>query len=131
MKHVDTRSAKSKYLEVSELGTRFNLSFSSQLEFGNKIIALDGRKKCLLVLETGTDTITPETLAAFQDHGHPESHLEDDIAGATKIFRTLKVANIDINTVTQKLEDEGIEKFNIAYDDIIGAIKKKQTGQIA
>ena len=77
------------------------------------------------------NTITPETLAAFQDHGHPESHLEDDIAGATKIFRTLKVANIDINTVTQNLEDEGIEKFNIAYDDIIGAIKKKQTGHIA
>ena len=59
MKHVDTRSAKSKYLEVSELGTRFNLTFSSQLEFGNKIIALDGRKKCLLVLETGTDAGLP------------------------------------------------------------------------
>lgn len=77
------------------------------------------------------NTITPETLIAFQDHGQPESHLEDDIGGATRILQTLKVANIDIDTVTQKLEDEGIEKFNMAYDNIIAAIKKKQTEQIA
>ena len=51
MKYADARFDKRKYLEVSELGTRFNLSFSSQLAFGNKIIALDGRRKCLLVLE--------------------------------------------------------------------------------
>jgi hypothetical protein len=59
MKNVDARFAKSKYLKVSELGTRFNLSFSSQLEFGNKIIALDGIKKCLLVLETGKELNQP------------------------------------------------------------------------
>jgi hypothetical protein len=33
--------------------------------------------------------------------------------------------------MTQKLEDEGIEKFNIAYDKIIDAIKNKKTEQIA
>ena len=59
MKNVDARFAKSKYLEVSEFGTRFNLSFSSQLKFGNKIIALDGIKKCLLVLETDKEINQP------------------------------------------------------------------------
>ena len=53
MKNVDAGFAKSKYLEVSKLRTRFNLSFYRQLEMGNKMIALDGIKKCLLVLETG------------------------------------------------------------------------------
>jgi hypothetical protein len=52
MKHTESKFAKSKYLQISELGSRFNLSFSSQLVLGNKIIALDGIKKCLLVLET-------------------------------------------------------------------------------
>jgi hypothetical protein len=52
MKNIDTANTKSKYLQVSELGSRFNLSFSGYLELGNKIIALDGVKRSLLVLET-------------------------------------------------------------------------------
>jgi hypothetical protein len=43
---------KSKYLHISELGSKFNLSFSSYLELGNKLIALDGVKRSLLVFET-------------------------------------------------------------------------------
>ena len=59
MKNVNARFPKSKSLEVSELGTRFNLSFSSQLAFSNKIIALDGIKKCLLVLDTDKEPSQP------------------------------------------------------------------------
>ena len=59
MKKVQTRFAKSKYLAVSEFGTRFDLSFSSQLVFGNKIVALDGRKKCLLVLDAVNELSEP------------------------------------------------------------------------
>ena len=52
MQNADAAITKSKYLQVSELGSKFNLSFSSYLVFGNKIIALDGVKKSLLILET-------------------------------------------------------------------------------
>jgi hypothetical protein len=51
---------------------------------------------------------------------------EDGIGGVQ-----LKDLNIDIDAVTQKLEDEGIEKFNIALDEIIAAIKKKKTEQVS
>ena len=77
------------------------------------------------------NTVTPETLAAFYDHGHPESHLVDGIAKATEVLLSLKKANIDIDSVTQRLENEGIEKFNLAYDDITRSIMKKQAGQTA
>jgi hypothetical protein len=59
MKNVDAKFIKSKYVILSELGTRFNLSFSSQLVFGNKIIALDGIKKSVLVLDTGVESKEP------------------------------------------------------------------------
>ena len=59
MKNVQIRSAKSKYLQVSEIGTQHHLSFSSQLALGNTIIALDGIRKCLLVLETNEDSNSP------------------------------------------------------------------------
>ena len=51
MPNVEATIAKSKYLHISELGSKFNLSFSSYLELGSKVIALDGLKKCLLVFE--------------------------------------------------------------------------------
>lgn len=76
------------------------------------------------------NTVTFDTLAAFREHGNPECHLEDDASNAARVLQTLKHANIDIDSVTQKLEDEGIEKFNAAYDEIIAAINEKQTGQI-
>jgi hypothetical protein len=59
MKIVNTAFAKSKYLEVSALGSRYNLSFSSQLVLGDKIIALDGIKKCLLVVNTDDELSEP------------------------------------------------------------------------
>ena len=33
---------------------------------------------------------------------------------------------IDLDAITQKLEDEGIQKFNKAYQKILDAIEKKK-----
>src|SRR5436190_17750959 len=43
------RHAKNKYWQLSELGSRLGLSFSSHMSLGNKMIALDGLKRRLLV----------------------------------------------------------------------------------
>jgi hypothetical protein len=51
MKNEETVFVKSKYLQLNELGCKFNLSFSSQLVLGDKVIALDGIKRKLLVWE--------------------------------------------------------------------------------
>lgn len=71
------------------------------------------------------NTIPIETLEAFNDHGKVESHLEDDPDKATHLLTQLKEKGIDITTITQRLEDEGIEKFNKAYDKLLEAIKSK------
>ena len=47
--------ARSKYVALSEHGSRLNLSFTSHLILGNRIVALDGLRKCLLVLDMGAD----------------------------------------------------------------------------
>jgi transaldolase/transaldolase/glucose-6-phosphate isomerase len=38
----------------------------------------------------------------------------------------LKENGIDIDTITKKLEDEGIEKFDKAYDALMNSIEKKK-----
>ncbi|MFL5745767.1 MAG: hypothetical protein ACJ751_13935 [Niastella sp.] len=52
MSNIETTFSKEKFQQLSELGSKFNLSFSSQMAIGNKLIALDGIKKSLLVLES-------------------------------------------------------------------------------
>lgn len=59
MEKINTRSNKDKYQLLSELGSRFNLSFSSHLVVGKKFVALDGIKKILLVFEENYDLNPP------------------------------------------------------------------------
>jgi len=77
------------------------------------------------------NTITLETLNAFRDHGRSENRLGYYMDKASKVLENLKEGNIDIDAITQRLEDEGIEKFNKAYDEIIEAIKKKKIEETA
>ncbi len=72
------------------------------------------------------NTIPLETLEAFNDHGKAEIHLEDGMDKASQLMAQLKEKGIDINAITQQLEDEGIEKFNKAYDKLLEAIKKRK-----
>ncbi len=76
------------------------------------------------------NTITLETLDAFRDHGRVDIRLEENLSQASGIIRELKDNNIDIDAVTQKLEDEGIEKFSNAYDELLKAIEMKTIKQI-
>jgi transaldolase len=72
------------------------------------------------------NTIPIETLEAFKDHGQPKSRLGHDLDKATVLLKQLKEKKIDINSITQTLEDQGIEKFNEAYDKLIDAIGKQK-----
>ncbi|MFL5788999.1 MAG: transaldolase [Flavisolibacter sp.] len=72
------------------------------------------------------NTITLETLAAFQDHGTAQNSLGDNIDNANETLESLKKASIDLDEITQKLENDGIEKFNVAYQAIMKAIERKK-----
>jgi transaldolase len=73
----------------------------------------------------GKDTVNTlpiETIDAFRDHGNAEETLTQNIDEANKAMEELKEKGIDIDQITQKLEDEGIDKFNQAYEKLIKSI---------
>lgn len=72
------------------------------------------------------NTIPMETLLAFRDHGVAANRLEDDMDIATNILARLKENGINIDAITQQLEDEGIEKFNQPYNKLLKVIKKQR-----
>lgn len=73
------------------------------------------------------NTIPLETLEAFRDHGTLESHLEDNLDHANEVMKMIKENGIDINEITQQLEEEGIEKFNKPYDKLMAAIETQKS----
>ena len=72
------------------------------------------------------NTLPLKTIEAFNDHGRLANLLENDLDKATSILAQLKDNGIDINVITQKLEDEGIEKFNTAYNKLLETIESKK-----
>jgi transaldolase/glucose-6-phosphate isomerase len=70
------------------------------------------------------NTVPMETLNAYRDHGKPEKRLENDIEKSKNLLEQLKEVDIDLDDVTQKLEDEGVEKFNKPYDSLMESLEK-------
>jgi transaldolase len=72
------------------------------------------------------NTVTQETLSALKDHGKAESQLEIALEESNDVLFDIKRSGIDMDAITERLEDEGIDKFNKAYDDLLGSIEKKR-----
>ncbi len=72
------------------------------------------------------NTLPPETLEAYRDHGNPASRLEEGVEHATAVLQRLPELHLDINQVTQQLEDEGIDKFNKPYDSLLKTLEAKR-----
>ncbi|OYQ78848.1 transaldolase [Wohlfahrtiimonas chitiniclastica] len=71
------------------------------------------------------NTMPPATYAAYKDHGTPNVRLEDDLATAEANLRALSAHNIDLESVTQTLEKNGIEQFTAAFNAMMMTINEK------
>ncbi|HEY8783633.1 MAG TPA: transaldolase [Mucilaginibacter sp.] len=77
----------------------------------------------VLIGPSTIDTVPLETIEAFRDHGIAANTLENDLDKATETLERLKKGGIDIDKITQQLEDEGIEKFNKPFEKLLQAIE--------
>ncbi len=72
------------------------------------------------------DTMPPQTIVAFQEHGVAKSTLDADDVGASKeALARLERAGIDMTKVTHDLELEGVRLFAESYDKLIAGTKEK------
>ena len=76
----------------------------------------------------GPDTVNTaplETLDAYRDHGEPKARLEQDVEEARRVLERLPELGIRIDDVTQQLEDEGVEKFNMPFDKLMATLAQR------
>ena len=77
------------------------------------------------------DTMPRETVDAFRDHGTVKDTVEQDLDGARAAIAGLAEIGIAMKTITDKLEDEGVEKFQQSFDALIKGIVDKRAAMMA
>jgi transaldolase / glucose-6-phosphate isomerase len=81
----------------------------------------------------GADTINtmpPETMDAFREHGSVRPSLEENIAAAENVLAMLAQYGISLDEVTTKLTAEGVQLFADSFDGLLGAIANKRAAKL-
>jgi transaldolase len=72
------------------------------------------------------NTLPPATLDAFETHGELRDALGQDTGDAEQDLQTLRTLGIDLDTITGRLEREGIDKFAASYDALLALLEEKR-----
>jgi len=72
------------------------------------------------------NTLPPETLDAFLDHGKARATLGEAMAEAHAAMAELARIGIDMDAVTESLQQDGVRKFAEAFDKLIAALDGKR-----
>ena len=71
------------------------------------------------------NTVPTETLDAYRRQGEPQARLEQDLDESRRVLERLPEIGIHIDEVTQRLEDEGIAKFNTPFDKLMETLAQR------
>jgi transaldolase len=78
-----------------------------------------------LVAPRTVNTMPPETLDAYRDHGKPAVRIQEGVAAAPGQLLELAEGGIDLSAVTRELEDDGVAKFAASYSAVLAGIGAK------
>jgi len=77
------------------------------------------------------DTMPPETVEAFADHGEVRGDtVRESVSKAERLLGKLRDVGVDYDDVVETLEDEGVRKFTDSFDELIDGIRAKR-GELA
>ncbi|HJU80371.1 MAG TPA: transaldolase [Acidimicrobiia bacterium] len=81
-----------------------------------------------LVAPHTINTMPLETMDAFQDHGTPlaQPFGEGDVAQAQADLDRLAEIGIDLDDVSQVLEDQGVDKFAKSWDELLADVEAER-----
>jgi transaldolase/glucose-6-phosphate isomerase len=68
------------------------------------------------------NTMPQETIDAYRDHGQPAARIEEGLEQARRLPGALSALGIELDAITQRLEEEGVEKFNKPFDALQSVI---------
>ena len=84
-----------------------------------------------LIGKDTVNTIPPATFDAFRDHGKLRESLTENIEAAHETMDGLPRVGISIKDVTDKLTKDGVKLFADAFDQLLAAVEKSSSNQVA
>ena len=111
-KKLEAKGAKKQRLLWASTGTK-NPAYSDVL-YIDELIGPDT-----------VNTMPPETIHAFIDHGKVELTLNKGIDEAKAQLKKLKELGIDLNKITDKLLVDGVKSFSDSFESLIGSLREK------
>ncbi len=72
------------------------------------------------------NTVPPETLEAFADHGTARESILDDLDKLDETFAQLAEVGVDLAYITKRLQDDGVESFAQSFKALMEQIEQKR-----
>lgn len=74
------------------------------------------------------NTLPPDTMDAFRDHGRVAgSSVKERLAEAEAALKQLSSLGVDLDAITEKLQQDGVAAFAASFDQLMVALDKKRT----
>jgi transaldolase len=71
------------------------------------------------------NTMPDSTMEAFADHGSVERRVDADMDEADRVWAALAEVGVDMDDVAAKLEREGVNSFQKAFDELLASLETK------
>ena len=73
------------------------------------------------------NTLPPETLAAYRDHGDPALRLEEDLSVTYALPGELAALGLEMHALSDELERQGVQKFIEPYENLLVTLARRAT----
>ena len=73
------------------------------------------------------NTMPPQTLAAYRNHGHPALRIEEELDEARTLPGKLSELGIHLDAVSELLEAEGVQKFIVPFDKSLERLNQRRS----
>ncbi|MEZ4498808.1 MAG: transaldolase [Thermomicrobiales bacterium] len=76
------------------------------------------------------NTMPGKTIQAFLDHGEVRRTVDEDVEAARRVMSDIEAAGIDFAAVTDQLENDGIDLFITAYNNLLAGVEQKRSALV-
>jgi len=130
-------NARAAYVRFHEVfsGERWDLLAAQGARVQRPLWASTGTKNPLypdtlyldaLIGPDTVNTVPPATLNAFMDHGSVALTLENSLEEARGQLEGLAGLGIDLEAITQRLQDEGVASFARSFESLVSSVAGKR-----
>jgi transaldolase len=77
------------------------------------------------------NTLPPETINAFEDHGDVARTIDDDVEYAERTMQAVNDAGVDYDDVVRTLEREGVQKFADSFKELMDSVAASLRGAVS